>query len=229
MIEPRFRSPDGQWIGISGRARVLVYNTDELTEADLPASVNDLTAEEWRGRVGWAPSNGSFQSFVTAFRTLAGEEAAQAWLEAMIANDTQAYSNNTAVVTAVAAGEVSVGLVNHYYLYQFLAEQGESFPARNYYFPAGDIGSMINVAGVGILDTSTNMAVAEQFIQFLLSTEAQQYFATETNEYPLTGEGIEVNSLLKPLDEIASPDLDLSDLADLQGTLEMLQEVGALE
>ncbi|MEZ4616374.1 MAG: iron ABC transporter substrate-binding protein [Caldilineaceae bacterium] len=229
MIEPRFRSPDGQWIGISGRARVLVYNTDELTEADLPASVNDLTAEEWRGRVGWAPSNGSFQSFVTAFRTLAGEEAAQAWLEAMIANDTQAYSNNTAVVTAVAAGEVSVGLVNHYYLSQFLAEQGESFPARNYYFPAGDIGSMINVAGVGILDTSTNMAVAEQFIQFLLSTEAQQYFATETNEYPLTGEGIEVNSLLKPLDEIASPDLDLSDLADLQGTLEMLQEVGALE
>lgn len=229
QVEPRFRSPENLWVGISGRARVLVYNTDLVSEADLPASVFDLTAEKWRGQVGWAPTNGSFQSFVTAMREVAGEEAAQTWLEGMIANETNVYPNNNAIVTAVGAGEITVGLVNHYYLYQFLKEQGEGFPARNYYFPAGDVGAMVNVAGVGILQTGANQEAAQQFIEFLLSTEAQQYFATQTNEYPLTSAEIEINPMLKPLSEIVTPDIELSNLSDLQGTLTMLQDVGALE
>lgn len=229
QVEPRFRSPENLWVGISGRARVLVYNTDLVSEADLPASVFDLTAEKWRGQVGWAPTNGSFQSFVTAMREVAGEEAAQTWLEGMIANETNVYPNNNAIVTAVGAGEIAVGLVNHYYLYQFLKEQGEGFPARNYYFPAGDVGAMVNVAGVGILQTGANQEAAQQFIEFLLSTEAQQYFATQTNEYPLTSAEIEINPMLKPLSEIVTPDIELSNLSDLQGTLTMLQDVGALE
>lgn len=229
QVEPRFRSPENLWVGISGRARVLVYNTDLVSEADLPASVFDLTGEAWRGRVGWAPSNGSFQSFITAMREVAGEEAAQTWLEGMIANETQVYPNNNAIVTAVGAGEIAVGLVNHYYLYQFLKEQGEEFPARNYYFPAGDVGAMVNVAGVGILASGANQEAAQQFVEFLLSTEAQQYFATQTNEYPLTSAEIEINPLLTPLSEIVTPEIELSNLSDLQGTLTMLQDVGALE
>jgi len=229
QVEPRFRSPENLWVGISGRARVLVYNTDLVSEADLPASVFDLTNEKWRGQVGWAPSNGSFQSFVTAMRGLAGEEAAQAWLEGMVANETHVYPNNNAILTAVGAGEIALGLANHYYLYQFLKEQGEAFPARNHYFPAGDVGAMVNVAGVGILQTGANQEAAQQFVEFLLSTEAQQYFATQTNEYPLTSAEIEINPMLKPLDEIVTPDIELSNLSDLQGTLTMLQDVGALE
>lgn len=229
QVEPRFRSPENLWVGISGRARVLVYNTDLVSEADLPASVFDLTDEKWRGQVGWAPSNGSFQSFVTAMRGLAGEEATQAWLEGMVANETHVYPNNNAILTAVGAGEIVLGLVNHYYLYQFLKEQGEAFPARNHYFPAGDVGAMVNVAGVGILQTGANQEAAQQFVEFLLSTEAQQYFANQTNEYPLTSAEIEINPMLKPLDEIVTPDIELSNLSDLQGTLTMLQDVGALE
>lgn len=229
QVDPRFRSPEKLWVGVSGRARVLVYNTAELTEADLPTSIYDLTAETWRGRVGWAPSNGSFQSFITAMRAVDGEEAAREWLEAMIANETQVYPNNNAIVTAVGAGEIAVGLVNHYYLYQFLKEQGEGFAARNYYFPAGDVGAMINVAGVGIMQTGVNQAIAQQFVEFLLSDEAQQYFATQTNEYPLTGKEMETDLPLKPLAEIITPEINLSDLNDLQGTLTLLQDVGALE
>lgn len=229
QVEPRFRSPEKLWVGVSGRARVLVYNTDELTEANLPTSVFDLTNEAWRGRVGWAPSNGSFQSFITAMREVAGEEAAQAWLAGMIANETQIYPNNNAIVTAVGAGEITVGLVNHYYLYQFLQEQGAGFPARNHHFPAGDVGAMINVAGVGILQSGANQAAAQQFVEFLLSTAAQQYFATETNEYPLTSAEIAINPMLKPLNEIVTPEIELSNLSDLQGTLALLQDVGALE
>lgn len=223
------QSANGDWVGISGRARVLVYNTDELSEADLPATIWGLTDEKWRGRVGWAPTNGSFQAFVTALRVLEGEERAREWLEAMIANDVQVYPNNTSIVEATAAGEISVGLVNHYYLYRFLAEQGETFPARNYYFPEANAGSIINVAGVGILNTAQHPEAAQQFVEYLLGQDAQQFFASETFEYPLISADIELPDILVPLSEIATPDLDLSDLDDLEGTLQRLQEVGALD
>jgi iron(III) transport system substrate-binding protein len=221
-------SRNGEWVGVSGRARVLVYNTTELTPEELPDDVWGLTGEEWRGRVGWAPTNASFQAFVTALRVLEGDERARAWLEAMVANDVRSYDSNPAIVEATAAGEISVGLVNHYYLYRFLAEQGESFPARNYHFRTPHAGSMINVAGVGVLDTAKNIDAAAQFVRFLLSREAQQYFADQTFEYPLIGDDVSLPDILTPLDQIAAPDLDLGDLDDLQGTLELLQSVGAL-
>lgn len=227
-VEPAFRSRQGQWVGSSGRARVLVYNTDELSETDLPADIWGLTEDQWRGKIGWAPTNGSFQAFVTALRSIEGEERAREWLAAMIANDVKVYPNNDSIVTAVASGEILAGLVNHYYLLQFKAEKGEDFPAMNYYFPSGGAGNLINVAGAGVVDSSDNLEAAAQFVAFLLSDEAQAYFASQTNEYPLAGEDISLDPAVKPLSEINAPDLDLSSLDDLQGTLTLLQEVGAL-
>jgi iron(III) transport system substrate-binding protein len=220
---------NGDWVGVSGRARVLVYNNRELSETDLPADVWGLTDPAWAGRVGWAPTNASFHTFVTALRVLEGEERAQEWLEAMLTNEVQAYEGNAQIVEAVAAGEISVGLVNHYYLYRFLAEQGDTFAARNYYFPTANAGSIINVAGVGILATAKNLQAAQQFVDFLLSPEAQSYFANETYEYPLTDTEIVLPELLVPLDQIATPEIELNELDDLAGTLELLQSVGALQ
>lgn len=229
LVPAYLESQQGDWIGISGRARVLVYNTDELTEADLPADHWGLTDPAWRGRIGWAPTNASFQSFVTAMRVLEGEERTREWLEGIIANNPAVFDGNAPIVEAVAAGEISVGLTNHYYLYRFLAEQGDSFPARNYHFPTAGAGTMINVAGVGILTTSDQSEAAQQFVEYLLGTEAQQYFASETHEYPLIAADIEMPDHLVPLDQINTPDLDLSDLDDLEGTLQLLQDVGALQ
>ncbi len=133
QVEPRFRSADGLWIGISGRARVVVYNTNKLTEADLPRSITGFVDPKWKGRVGWAPTNGSFQAFVTAMRVQLGEEATKAWLEGMIANDVKTYERNAAIVQAVANGEIDVGFVNHYYLYQMQSQSGNALAAANYY------------------------------------------------------------------------------------------------
>ncbi len=228
LVPADLESLQGDWVGVSGRARVLIYNNTELTPDQLPDDVWGLTDAAWRGRVGWAPTNASFQSFITALRVLEGDARAQEWLEAMLANDVQTYDNNGAIVEATAAGEISVGLVNHYYLYRFLAEQGETFAARNYYFRTPHAGSMINIAGVGVLNTAKNPEPAAQFVNFLLAQEAQQYFADQTFEYPLTADEVTVPEILTPLDEIATPDLDLSDIDDLQGTLALLQSVGAL-
>jgi iron(III) transport system substrate-binding protein len=226
-VDERFVSDDGQWVGVSGRARVLVYDTRTIDEAELPASVDDLTDPAWKGRIGWAPTNASLQSFVTAYRVLKGDEAAKAWLEGIQANEPKVYDGNDAVLAAVAAGEVEVGLVNHYYLMRQLAEQGEDFPVRNHFLPGGDPGSLVNVAGAGILATAPNPAAAQAFIDFLLAPESQAYFATETHEYPLVG-GVDPNPALPALTDIQSPDIDLSDLADLEGTLQLMQEAGVL-
>lgn len=226
-VEERFRSEEDEWVGVSGRARVVVFNTATYTTTDLPDSIFGYTDPKFRGRIGWAPTNGSFQAFVTALRVLEGEDRAREWLEGIQANEPKVYENNTAVVNAVASGEIDVGFVNHYYLFRLLAENGEGFGARNYYFTNGDPGSLINVAGAGVLSTSDNKPAADQFVEFLLSDEAQQYFADETYEYPLV-EGIEPNEALPRLDEIETPNINLSDLDDLQGTLQLLQDLGIL-
>ena len=228
-VEPRFRDADGRWIGLSGRARVIVYNSDRVQPADLPARLEGFTEPAWRDRVGWAPGNTSFQTMVTAMRVMQGEAEALAWAEGMVANGAQAYENNTAVVAAVGAGEVDAGLVNHYYLYRFLAEQGEAFPARNHFMPGGGPGSLVLVAGAGILKTAARPETAEQLLAYLLSTPAQTYFATQTHEYPLASEAAAVTPEgLPPLAELEVPGLVLSDLADLPGSAALLREAGAL-
>ncbi|MCM8747556.1 iron ABC transporter substrate-binding protein [Thermomicrobiaceae bacterium CFH 74404] len=227
-VEPRFRSPDGLWVGISGRARTVVYNTDQLSEADIPASILDFpNVERWRDRLGWAPTNGSFQAFVTALRVLRGDDAARSWLEGLKALGTRRYENNTAIVKATIAGEIQAGFVNHYYLVREEAQAGQDLPAENYFYRNGDPGALINVAGVGILASGRNQEQAKALVDYLLSAEAQQYFAEQTFEYPLI-EGVPASPKLIPLEEIQTPDIDLSDLDDLQGTLALLQEVGLL-
>lgn len=227
-VDPKYRADNGQWVGVSARARVIVYNTDLVPEAEVPNSVHDLTNPEWNGKVGWAPTNASFQSFVTAMRLLEGEDATREWLDAMKANGVREYGNNRDIVQAVANGEIELGLVNHYYLWGFIKDQGEGFKARNHYTAANDPGTLVNVAGVGILASSKNQDAALALVEFLLSEQAQHYFAEETYEYPLI-EGVSADPQIKPLAEIDPPDLDLSNLDDLEGTLELLRSAGILQ
>ena len=221
------RSPTSKWVGLSGRARTLVYNTEKLTEADLPDDIFDLIDPKWKGRIGWSPTNASFQTMVTAMRALWGEDKTRRWLEGIQDNIPLVYPKNTPQVAAVAAGEIDVGLVNHYYLFRFLAEEGESFPARNYHPRAGGPGATIMVAGAGILEASKNKGVAEKFLEFMLSRVSQQYFASQTFEYPLV-EGVNIPPVLVPLSEINQPNIPLKDLADVKGTQDLLRETGIL-
>ena len=227
-VESRFHSSQEDWTGVSGRARVIVYNTDMVQESDLPIDIWGFTDPKWKGKLGWAPTNASFQAFVTALRVLEGEDRARAWLQAMLANDIRSYADNTPIVEATARGEIAAGFVNHYYLLKYKAEQGGDVPANNHFLSAGDAGSIINVAGAGILKTSHNAAAAQEFVRFLLSEEAQTYFAEQTYEYPLLND-ISISPELKPLSELQPPNLNLGDLQDLAGTLQLLQDVGALD
>jgi iron(III) transport system substrate-binding protein len=226
-VPAKYRSAEGRWVGVSGRSRVLVYNAEMVQQADLPASVFDLTKPEYKGKVAFAPTNASFQSFVTGMRVAVGEERTRQFLEQFQANDPQAYNNNLLILDAVNSGEVPYGLANHYYLYERAAEAGglSELTARNHLFPGDDPGSLVNVAGVGIL-AGKQSADAEAFVEYLLSEPAQEYFAEQTKEYPLI-EGVEAQVPdLPPLRELKGPDVDLSELDSLEQTLALLDEVG---
>jgi len=227
QVEPRFRSSEGFWVGTSGRARVVAYNPAQVRPDDLPESILGFTDPVWKGRIGWAPTNGSFQAFVTALRVVEGEDMARRWLQGILANDPVVYPSNHVALLGVASGEVDVAFINHYYLYQELVNDPE-LNAALYFPPNGDIGALVNVAGAAILKSAPHAQGAEAFVRFLLSEQAQRYFSEETFEYPLVA-GIPADPRLPRLQSLATPDIDLSDLSSLAQTLALLEEVGALE
>ncbi|MBN1205019.1 MAG: iron ABC transporter substrate-binding protein [Myxococcaceae bacterium] len=226
-VDARFRSPEGLWVGLSGRARVVAYNTNKVKPDALPKSILGFTDPSWKGRIGWAPTNASFQAFVTALRLLKGDAAAKQWLEGIKANKPRAYKNNAAIIEALGRGEIDVGFVNHYYLYGANKKRSEPLPVANHFVAAGDPGALVNVAGVGLLKGSKKTEAALKLVAFLLDAEAQRHFAKETFEYPLVP-GVEAAPALPALSQVGSPDLDLSKLEDLRGTLKLLQETGVL-
>ncbi len=227
-VPPAYVATDGTWTGVTGRARVIVYDGEQVAADQVPVSVMDLTDPAWQGQVAIAPTNASFQSFVTAMRQTEGDEATKAWLEGLVANDVQTYEKNSLIVDAVDAGQAKLGLVNHYYWYEKAAEVGaDAMRAQNAFTSPGDPGSLVNVAGVGITEPAAINPNAAEFVAWLLTPATQQWFAENTFEYPLI-EGIAVADGLPALDTLTGPDVALADLADLPGTLEMLTEVGLL-
>lgn len=224
-VDSDYRSSTDEWVGISGRARVVNYNVNLVDQSELPDSIWGFLDPKWKGKIGWAPSNGSFQSFVTALRVLEGEDRAKEWLVGIMENDPVVFSGNAPIVEAIGRGEIHVGFVNNYYMHNIKAKN-PSLPVANHY-TSGDAGSMINIAGAGIVDTTKNKALAERFIQYMLEEKAQTYFATTTYEYPLVA-GVNVTGSQTPITEIVKPQIDLNDLDDLQGTLELLKVIRAL-
>ena len=211
IVDPRFSDTAGRWVGTSGRARVVVYDSTRLSPDALPTSIAGFAAPEWEGRIGIAPTNGSFLAFVAAMVVMEGEETTKTWLEALAANNPGKYQKNSPIVAAVNGGEIEAGLVNHYYLLRLQAEEGQT-AAANRFLASGGPGSLVMPAGAGILASSDKQDEAALFIEFLLSAPAQEYFARETFEYPLASDIPPIEGL-PPLEELNAPMFDLSALA----------------
>lgn len=226
-VPEAYRAEDGTWTGLSGRVRVVVYNPELVDEA--PDTIDAVVSGDFAdGAIGYAPTNASWQSFVTGLRVLRGEDGARQWLEAFAAQQPVPFESNSTVRDAVDAGEIQIGLVNHYYLYELTAEKGpDAVTARNQFMAPGDPGGLVNVAGAGILASSDQQEASLELVDYLSGPPAQEYFATTTFEYALI-EGIDPAEGLPSLDELQPPQLDLSDLDTIAATQELLAEVGLL-
>jgi len=221
LVQDAYKSDDSQWVGVSGRARVLVYDPAKVTT--LPTSYKDLMDPSWKSRIGIAPTNASFQAFVTAIRVLEGDEAANEFLIAMKENAVL-FEKNSIILQAVEDGVIDLGLINHYYWFELAAEIGEeNMKSEITWFKDGDTGNLINVAGVAVISDNPS---ANVFAKWLLGETAQQYFVERTREYSMTG--IPEVAGLKPLSEIRAPQFDLSDLEPLAETLELIRKAGLL-
>jgi iron(III) transport system substrate-binding protein len=223
-----YRATSGDWTGVTGRARVIAYDAEQVPAADVPQSIFDLTDPKWKGQVAIAPTNASFQAFVTAMRVSQGDEATKAWLEGMVANDVQSYEKNGLILDAVDTGQAQLGLINHYYWYEKAAEIGaDAMRAQIAFTKPDDPGSLVNVAGVGILKGAADNPNAAKFVEWLLTPETQVWFVANTFEYPLVPSVATVEGL-PALDTLRGPDVALAELADLPGTLAMLEDVGLI-
>ena len=226
-VEPRFRDPAGRWVGITGRARVIAYNRDVVKESELPPSPFGLTAPKWDGRIGWSPATSSMQEYVTALRAKYGDERTKQWLEEMVDNGAVAFPDNVTIRDAIANGEIDVGLINHYYVAQGIAEGGPDYPV-GVYFPPGGLGSLMLLTSVGVLESSDRKDEAFDFVRSLLSKPSQAFFTSSSKEYPLARDAKADPSLSVPIEQIPASDSELVDLEELQATIDLMKESGAL-
>ena len=221
LVAVQYRSTDNTWVGVSGRSRVLSYDPNQISAAELPKSVLDLADAKWQGKIGIAPTNASFQSAVTAMRVLKGEAETSKWLAAMKKNAVL-FEKNSQILEAVESGEIAAGLINHYYWYERAAEVGEeNMKSKMSWFADGDPGNLVNVAGVGVLSDKPE---AQTFAKWLLGNSAQTFFVEKTAEYSLIG--LPAKQGLPALDKIAAPKIDLSALAPLAQTLDLIRNAG---
>lgn len=217
QLKPGFNYPN--WAPVSGRIRTVPFNTKRLSAAQIPDSIMAIADSDLR--IGWAPAYAAFQSFITAMRLLQGEQATADWLR-RVSKKAKGYAGELGVVMAVERGEVDIGFANHYYTLRLKA--GKPDAQIDMAFTKNDAGCLVNASGVlalGENDTAVN------FIRYLLTQEVQSYLAREAYEIPLVA-GVPNVEGLPPLKSISPPDVDLTRLADLRPTLDLMRDVGVL-
>ncbi|NLA54881.1 MAG: iron ABC transporter substrate-binding protein [Corynebacterium humireducens] len=220
-----FSSEDDQWVGVTGRARAVAYDSETVSEEEAPATIADMVDPKWKGQIGVAPGNASFLAFVTAMRVTEGEDATREWLEKLAANEPKTYKKNGDILEAVEKGEIRVGLINHYYWYAAAAEQGTDMRAQLKFGEAGDLAGLVNATGVGILTKGAGRADAQAFVDYLLSEAGQTYFAQKTFEYPLVS-GVAGPEGVPPLESLSAPDVDLAKLGTVEESAALVDEAG---
>ncbi len=227
LVDPRFRHAGGRWVGVTGRARVIAFNTQLLQESEVPDNVMEVVDPKWQGKVGFPPTNASFIAFVAALREQIGHDRTRAFLQGLANNGAKRYDNNILTLDAVANGEIQLGLVNHYYLHAELKERKDA-PVANHYpgQEAGQEGTFVNVSGVGIVKGTDRTDDARRFVRYLLDHGAQEFFRDETAEYPMR-KGIQPIQELPPLEELRTINIQLSAIGDdLEAAVQLIKDVG---
>ncbi len=198
----------GRWTAIAARSTVLVYNTDEISEDELPSSIMDLADAEWAGRWGGAPGGADFQAIVAGMLSDRGEQETQAWLDAL-ADNAEIYQNNIATMQAVNAGEVPVGIMYHYYWYRDQAgDKAGSASTKLHYFGNQDPGAFVSLSAGGVLASSDMAEEAQQFLAYITSPEGQQVLVDSGSMEYAVGTGVESDPALPPLDSLDAPPVD---------------------
>lgn len=225
-VPAQYSSPGGDWVGVSARASVLVYNTTRVSASDLPKSVLELADPKWKGKLALAPTETDFEPIVTSIAKSRGTGAALTWLKAVHANASgHIEPDNEALTADVNSGQAAIGVVDHYYWYRLAKEVGPSaLHSKIAYFAPGDPGYVIDVSGAGVLRSSSHKAQAEQLVAFMVSAAGQEALVTSNSfEYPLVP-GAPDPPGLTPFSQLQPAPVTVADLGDGSLALHLLQQ-----
>jgi iron(III) transport system substrate-binding protein len=227
-VPSQYNSPTGHWVGVAARETVMVYNPDLIETGELPASILDLAKPEWKDKLAIAPSEPDFVPIVSAIEKLDGEAAAKSWLEGF-ADNAKHYNDNEGIIAAVDSGQIAAGIINHYYWYEAVAEEGkDKVPSKLHYFGNEDPGALVNISGAGALESSGDPGLAQEFLAYLVSEEGQTAMTESGDwEYPLNG-AVPPPPGLKPFDGLEPPKVGPADLGDGSRPVELMEQVGLL-
>jgi len=217
QLQPQFKYKD--WAPVTGRIRTLPFNTSRLTKEQIPTSIMEIADSDLS--IGWAPAYASFQSFVTAMRILQGDDKTAKWLK-KVKKRAKTYAGELGVVMGVERGEVDIGFANHYYTLRL--KSGKPDANLDLAFTQKDAGCLVNASGILALNSDP---LATNFMRYLLSKEVQGYLAREAYEIPLVN-GIAQPDGLPSLSSVSPPKIDLTQLADLRPTIDLMRSNGVL-
>lgn len=226
QVPAGYSSPQGDWVGVSARVSVLVYNTSRLKPAQLPTSVLDLADRRWNGKLALAPTETDFQPVVTSIAKAEGEKAALKWLKAVASNaSAHIEPDNETLTSDVNNGQAALGLIDHYYWYRLAKEIGpHAVHSQLAYFAPHDPGYVIDVSGAAVLKTSRHPAAAQMLQAFLVSNGGQRLMVnSDSFEYPLRP-GVAAPAGLPPFDELRPAPLTIADLGDGMDALDLIQQ-----
>lgn len=226
----RFNSPDGQWVGVSARVSVMIYNTSLLKPSELPSSAMDLAQPQWKGRIAIAGGETDFQPIVTSIARTYGQDAALQWLEAVKANaGSHDYPDNETITSQVNSGQVALGIINQYYWYRERAQVGAAnMHSAIAYFAPHDVGYVVDVSGAGILKSSSNQKAAQRFLAFLTSAQGQEIIAhSDSFEYPVAS-GVTTAQPETPFDQLEPNGITIAELGTGAEAITLLQEAQLL-
>jgi iron(III) transport system substrate-binding protein len=226
----KFNSAAGDWVGVTARVSVLVYNPSLIQKSQLPTHVLELAEPQYKGKLAIAPGETDFQPIVTSVERAYGEAAANRWLQGVKANGaSHSYSDNEAITDEVNRGAVAFGIVNQYYWYRLGAQIGaSSLHSRIAYFAPEDPGYVVDVSGAAVLASSKHQAAAQKFLQFLTSAEGQEIIAHSTSfEYPIAS-GVTTAQPETPFSDLRPYPITVAELGDGLAAVDLMQRVGLL-
>jgi iron(III) transport system substrate-binding protein len=237
LTPAKYNSPQGDWVGVSARVSVLVYNASLISVSQLPAHVSQLADPQYKGKLALAPAETDFQPIVTAYQRAYGTAATLTWLKKINANASgHIYPDNETIADEVNRGAVAFGIVNQYYWYRMRAEIGAgNIHSKIAYFGAGDPGYVLNVSGAAVLKSSKHQAAAQKFLAFLVSKQGQEIIATPGSganeslsfEYPIAS-GVTTKAGETPFSQLHPYPITIADLGDGSTAIDLMRQAGLL-
>jgi iron(III) transport system substrate-binding protein len=228
-VPSEYRDPDGNWYGLTTRARIVYASKDRVAEGEV-STYEDLASEKWKGRICTRSGTHAYNVALTsAMVHHHGEEGAKAWLEGVKANlARKPQGNDRAQVKAIWAGECDISIGNTYYMGEMLSdpEQAEWANSVNVLFPTFEnAGTHVNISGVALAKHAPNRDNAITLMEFLASPEAQEIYAKENYEYPIAP-GSNADMLVESWGTFTADDVNLMTLAQHRSTaLRLTEEV----